>query len=67
MVLSDPSGGYPGTAYVGGNLFINGASTLRINGNAYSFTGKTFTFDMTGGGTIDAVADGGGGLYFTGQ
>ena len=64
LVLNSPSGAKD---YKGGTLSINGASTLRINGQAYTFNGKTFTFDSAGGGTIDAVADGAGGFYFTGN
>ena len=48
--------------YNGGNLTIAGPSTLRVAGGGYYFSGKTFTFDSTGGGTIDAEANGAGGF-----
>ncbi|MFO1522749.1 MAG: autotransporter-associated beta strand repeat-containing protein [Kiritimatiellia bacterium] len=39
--------------YNGGNLFINNGSTLRFTGSRYDLSGKTFTFDATGGNTLD--------------
>ena len=60
-------GGGDGSNYNGGNLSINGASTLRISGLRYNFNGKTFAFDSTGGGTIDAISSGAGGTVFMGN
>jgi len=53
-------------AYNGGTITINGGSTLRIRGQAYTFNGKTIAFGAAGGGTLDAIATGGGGTYLTG-
>ena len=65
--LALQGGGGGGSTYNGGSLSINGASTLRVNGQRYNFAGKTFTFDSVGGGTLDAIASGAGGFVFTGQ
>ena len=65
--LALQGGGGGGTNYNGGDLNINGAATLRVNGERYNFTGETFTFDSVGGGTIDAIASGAGGFVFTGN
>ena len=53
--------------YNGGAIQINGASTLRVQGLRYDFSGKTFAFDSTGGGTLDAIASGAGGFVFLGN
>ena len=66
LELQDLIGG-GGSNYNGSNISINGASTLRVSGLRYNFNGKTFTFDSTGGGTIDAIASGAGGLVFMGN
>jgi autotransporter-associated beta strand protein len=60
-------GGDGGSDYNGGDIRINGASTLRVNGQRYNFAGETFTFDSTGGGALDAIASGAGGFVFTGD
>ena len=65
--LALQGGGGGGSTYNGGSLSINGASTLRVNGQRYNFNGKTFTFDSVGGGTLDAIASGAGGLVFEGS
>jgi len=54
-------------SYPAGDLFINGASTLRLTGQRYDFSGKTFTFDSTGGGTLDVLLGGQGSLVFLGN
>ena len=63
LVLQGSGGG--GTDYNGGNININGASTLRITGERYNFAGEVISFNSTGGGTIDAIASGAGGTVFT--
>jgi autotransporter-associated beta strand protein len=65
LVLQGSGGG--GTNYTGGNININGASTLRITGERYNFAGEVISFNSTGGGTIDALASGAGGTVFTGD
>jgi autotransporter-associated beta strand protein len=50
LVLNASSSTY---VYSGGPISINNASTLRLAGSRYDFSGKTFTFDSNGGGTID--------------
>jgi autotransporter-associated beta strand protein len=65
LVLQGSGGG--GTDYNGGNININGASTLRITGERYNFAGEVISFNSTGGGTIDAIASGAGGTVFTGD
>ena len=59
-------GGGQGTNYNGGSIAINGASTLRITGERYNFSGDTIAFDSNGGGTINAIASGAGGMVFMG-
>ena len=48
------------TSYVGGQLNINGPSTLLIDGTAgvrqYIFPTTTWNFDSTGGGTLNSTA-----------
>ena len=58
--------GAGGSNYNGSNININGASTLRVSGQRYNFGGETFTFDSTGGGTLNAIASGAGGMVFMG-
>jgi autotransporter-associated beta strand protein len=65
--LALQGGGGGGSDYNAGNINIQGASTLRVSGLRYNFNGKTFTFDSTGGGTIDAIASGAGGFVFMGN
>ena len=65
LELQGSGGG--GSDYNGGNIDIQSASTLRVNGQRYNFNGKTFTFDSIGGGTIDAIASGAGGTVFMGN
>jgi len=62
-LVLDAGGTY---AYAGGNIAINGGSTLRVSGLAYTFNGKTIAFGAAGGGTLDAIATGAGGMYLTG-
>jgi len=62
LVLTSGSGA---NSYSAGNLFINGASTLRFVGQRYDFSGKTFTFDAIGGGTLDILVGGQGSLVST--
>ena len=64
--LNLQGGGVGGTDYNGSNININGASTLRVSGQRYNFAGETFTFNGVGGGTIDAIASGAGGMVFMG-
>ncbi len=64
--LALQGGGGGGSNYNGSNININGASTLRVSGERYNFAGETFTFDSVGGGTLDAIASGAGGMVFMG-
>ena len=52
-------------AYVGGDIAIHNGATLRVSGQAYTFGGKTIAFGASGGGALDAVATGAGGMYLT--
>ncbi|MCX6876759.1 MAG: autotransporter-associated beta strand repeat-containing protein [Verrucomicrobia bacterium] len=51
--------------YAGGAIAINNGATLRVKGMLCWFGGKTVTFDSNGGGTMDAVVQGTGGLAFS--
>ncbi len=57
-----------GYVYTGGTLSINGSSTLKLTGTTSGaqlhFSGKTFSFDSTGGGTLSSDASGGGSPNF---
>ncbi len=48
-------------------FYINNASTLRIGGDRWDFSGKTFQFDSTGGGTLSVTSAGAGGFAFFGD
>ena len=64
LVLADGANNY---TWSGGTIVIAGPSTLQVTGNKYNFAGTTFTFNSTGGGTINTAATGGGGFVLTGN
>ena len=53
--------------YNGGNVCIDGPSTLQVTGNRYDFANTAFTFNNVGGGTLDAEAGAAGGFVFMGN